>query len=101
VRSDCGHPCSRDLYDLKVEAELHSNLIGTFGTNYTFLEDDVILQFYLENPFKSVLEEFSAYDLASFISDCGGIMGMFLGLSFMSIYDSVARFAASFWARFT
>ena len=36
------------------------------------------------------VEELPRYTVISFISDVGGILGIFLGVSFWSIYDFVA-----------
>ena len=35
-------------------------------------------------------EEYYTYDFSSFISECGGALGLFLGFSFFMIVDYVA-----------
>lgn len=36
-----------------------------------------------------VIEGFAAYQLANFIADCGGLLGLFLGFSFTAILNSI------------
>lgn len=32
-----------------------------------------------------------AYNLQNFVADCGGLLGLFMGISFLSIVDAILR----------
>ena len=44
-----------------------------------------------------VLKEEMAYPLSSFVAECGGVLGLFLGFNFMMIWDWIQMFLLKFF----
>ena len=89
----CLRPCQKVEYQLtqvfrdRIENSMDEsvNFGKKFGDN-----SSSILIFY-HNPKEDIkkIEEVPKYTAISFISDVGGILGVFLGVSFWSIHNSV------------
>jgi hypothetical protein len=44
-------------------------------------------------------ENFMAYNFQNFEADCGGLLGLFMGISFLSIVDAILRFVVRVMSR--
>ena len=74
-------PCQRSLYQLQF-ADLHDPYFNP-ATN------GAVLQIQLGGPNIMHIEDFLSYDFQSLIGEVGGTLGLFLGLSFLSIIQCI------------
>ena len=59
-------------------------------SNYRpFPEDQISVCLWPVSPYTQVEEEVLVYPFQSFLAEFGGALGLFLGFSFMTIWDSV------------
>lgn len=66
-------PCKRVLYNVQTRS------LTSFGLTSVMIR--------LKTDMVTYFEEYFLYDLESFLGDTGGILGSFLGLSFMSLFE--------------
>ncbi|KAG5675950.1 hypothetical protein PVAND_005807 [Polypedilum vanderplanki] len=82
----CLKPCTDIEYNFEVEKETIKS------TNRIFSYDGT----YFHTSFKNhVIDEhtkYVVYTIQNFIADCGGLIGLFLGFSLLSIYEIVCDF---------
>ena len=76
----CKRPCSYKEYKIVNTKEF---------TQIADPEDQVLVCLWAVSPFTQVEEEALVYSFESFIAEFGGSLGLFLGVSFMTIWDGV------------
>ena len=74
-KTDCLKPCTYKEYKL-VGSERIS--VGQHGIFFRFADRQVVIE-----------KEMTSYSVLSFLSDIGGSLGMFLGFSFLMVWDGV------------
>ena len=53
------------------------------------------------NSYYDEVVQYLVYDTGAFWADVGGLIGLFLGVSMLSLYDFVVAFATCVWRRIT
>ena len=92
MECSCPSPCQLFLYSVDVQtAEEFIN-----GKTEGYGEVKI---YFAENK-AEVLIESEAYDLIQMVGEFGGCLGLFLGISLVSIYQFLNQFIRSFFARF-
>ena len=87
----CKKPCesidykSDPLVSFKIENNRDSRAHQFMNSNYS----SFILVTHVPRPTIKILEEKPRYTAITFISDVGGICGVFLGISFWAIYQMI------------
>ena len=76
----CKRPCSYKEYKIVNTKEF---------TQIADPEDKVVFCLWAVSPFTQVEEEALVYPFESFIAEFGGSLGLFLGVSFMTIWDGI------------
>jgi hypothetical protein len=74
--TECLKPCTYKEYKL-VGSEIFS--VGEHGIFFRFVDREVVIE-----------KEMTSYSALSFLADIGGSLGMFLGFSFLMVWDGVA-----------
>lgn len=105
IINDCG--CLPDCYSIEYEQNL---VVNKFKTNeHTFSdswseEEYVGLRFYFGADEYAALKRHATYGTVSFLSNCGGLLGLFLGMSALSVievfYFFVIRLTSDFIRKF-
>ena len=75
--TECLKPCTYKEYKL-VGSEIFS--VGEHGIFFRFVDREVVIE-----------KEMTSYSALSFLADIGGSLGMFLGFSFLMVWDGVAE----------
>ena len=78
-KSGCFPPCRYREY--KIFSEDMEGLMPGYGVGFMFLSTDFALE-----------EEDYVYPFISFVAEFGGALGMFLGFSFLMVWDVVLAF---------
>ena len=89
----CQEPCNSVEYHITNYIEYHkttarddtTKILSEIGQNTS----SVIIISHLQKRAVQKVEEFLKYTLITFISDVGGILGIFLGFSFWSIHSTI------------
>ena len=76
----CKRPCSYKEYKIVNSKEF---------TQINSPEDQFLLCLWAVSPFTQIEDEVLVYSFESFIAEFGGCLSLFLGVSFMTIWDGV------------
>jgi len=82
--SNCYPPCVTNKFDILSVSMLR------FPMAMREDGEQMALRIYSSAPSLTVKTEYLVYTFGDFLSDCGGLMGMLVGVSFLSIYDKLA-----------
>ncbi|ESO86428.1 hypothetical protein LOTGIDRAFT_167241 [Lottia gigantea] len=105
--SDCTHldyypPCSKDIYFNDLELSgcncLHACVQSTHMVTVTSLEkpsDDktISLRIFFGNSLVTEIVQKSLHNMEAFLANIGGIIGLFLGFSVVSLIEIIELFA--------
>ena len=58
---------------------------GSYGTNFSFTP----LYISFSSSKITVEKEFVSYSYLSFVADCGGLLGLFIGFNFVMFWDLI------------
>ena len=75
----CGKPCKYNEYKIVGEDKAQSKP-GRAGIYFQFATKDVVIE-----------KELASYSGLSLLSDIGGSLGLFLGFSFLMVWDAVGN----------
>ena len=93
-KSGCFYTCEHRSFDLKVVAN-NIMQIGTIADrNYTHK-----VLFYASPQGEEVRTETYIYDFYNLIGDIGGVLGLLLGASLLSVYDETKDFCVKWWQK--
>ncbi|CAG0896207.1 unnamed protein product [Darwinula stevensoni] len=87
LNCSCPPPCNRLRYTMEV------------GTQKNSFDDNGNIWIYFPEDIVEVLVEKEAYDLIQAVGEFGGCLGMFLGISLVSLYESLDQLIRIFIAR--
>ncbi|XP_031627361.1 pickpocket protein 28-like [Contarinia nasturtii] len=87
AKCNCMEACTEIEYDLKIDQEPLFDENGGKG-NYT-RPQKTKLSIYFEDQTIETLTRVETYTYTDFLAICGGLLGLFLGISFLSIIEIV------------
>ena len=91
--SGCDRPCDRTIYKIKEVYSSPLNSISNVDMKKPFPNQDgtlLMINHVKQSSFSKYQEQY-IYDVQSWISDTGGITGIFLGVSFWSFYEMLLQ----------
>ncbi len=81
----CPSECSTFSYDIRMKDQLRNQ------TQYYLADRRPFNLLFALSSDKRVVQEFRVYDLNRLVGNVGGVMGLFVGLSFFSIVEPVMQ----------
>ena len=89
------------IYDItgclaSCEKDEYHEIVGSL-TESNISPHDTLLSFRIMQGSYQVMEQYLLYDFDSFIADVGGLMGLLLGFSVLSIYNEIMDLLVNKW----
>jgi hypothetical protein len=85
----CLHPCSKYNYEFKEYSNDRRD--GNYNTaqSSTILSSTIFLK--MKNKFIRVYRQQYSYDFAEMLGEIGGTWGLFLGASFLTLFEAIHK----------
>ena len=68
-----------------------------FPSEYSSYPNYTVMEFMLLDPIVTQRTEILLYPFTSFIAEVGGCLGLFIGFSFLCLYDELAKLMLNFY----
>ncbi|XP_055840717.1 pickpocket protein 28-like [Episyrphus balteatus] len=95
--SVCTGNCLPTCFDIKYKAEIEQQISGDSPYDYYRSERYTVLTIKFEEDVLNGLIRTELYSTTDFIANCGGLLGLFMGVSILSLVELVYFFTVRLW----